>query len=260
MTGALALVQTASDAIYSQAATPYSLPAQLPRSLGERIYAVIVRAAPAPYANAMLAYAAMQRGDLTDAQRYAQALPPSARRDDLLGRVAAARGDHALAQRYFIAADDVFAISDEVDALSTRDPAAAYGVEQQFAKRLERNATHPDALAESYWRLGVLASKLGKPALAMKQYTHAVDLSPLSSKYLISAGFQAYDLHDNADARRYFRRAIAADPGSADAYAGAGMTALRFGDRAAARYYAARSSGFDPHSHALSTLKQLLEQ
>jgi tetratricopeptide (TPR) repeat protein len=260
MAGALALVQIASDAIYSQSATPHSIPALLPAALGERIYSTIVQAAPAPYANAMLAYAAMQRGDLPDAQRFAQALPPSVRRDDLLGRIAAARGDHALADRYFVAADDVFAIGDEVETLSKRDPAAAYRVQEQFVKRLERNATHPDALAESYWRLGVLASKMGNPALAMTHYVRAVDLSPLSAKYLISAGFQAYDLHRDAVARGYFQRALAVDPGSADAYAGAGMTALRFGDRASAKMYAMRSRKYDPHSHALFTLEQLLRQ
>lgn len=257
---ALALVQIASDAVYSKAATPQSLPAHLQPALGERLYHTIALVAPAPYVNATLADAALQRGDLRDAQRYAEALPPSVRRDDLLGRIARSRGDHAQAQRYFLAADDVFAIGDEVDELAKHDPAAAYRVQQVFIAQLERNGTHPDALAESYWRLGVLASKLGQPKLAMTHYVRAVDLSPLSSKYLISAGFQAYDLHENASAQAYFERAIAVDPGSADAYAGAGMTALRLGDKAAARRYAARSRSSDPHSHALYTLDKLLQQ
>jgi tetratricopeptide (TPR) repeat protein len=254
------LVQIASDAIYSQAATPRSFPAQLQPAFGERIYGTIAQVAPAPYVNATLAHAALQRHDLRGAQRYAKALPPSAQRDDLLGRIASARGDHLQAQRYFIAADDVFAVGDEVDALAKRDPAAAYRVEERFAKRLQQSATHPDALADAYWRLGVLASKLGHPADAMTQYTRAVGLSPLSSKYLISAGFQAYDLRDNTAAQAYFQRAIAADPGSADAYAGAGMTALRMGDRASAQKFAARSRRYDPQSHALSTLEKLLHQ
>lgn len=260
MAGALALVQTASDAIYAQAATPQSLPAQLQPTFGERIYRTIARAAPAPYVNATLAYAALQRRDLPDAQRYAAALPTSAQRDDLLGRIASARGDHTAAQRYFIAADDVFAIGAEVDAIAQHDPLAAYGIQRDFIGRLQRSATHPDALAEAYWRLGVLASKLGNSALAMTNYTRAVDLSPLSGKYLISAGFQAYDLKNNVSARTYFQRAIAVDPGSADAYAGAGMAALRFGDRGSARRYAARSRAYDPRSHALLTLEKLLAQ
>ena len=255
----LAFVQVGSDAIFSRAATPHSLPANLSPSLGVKIYGVLARVAPAPYVNAMLADAALQRHDLDAAQRYAQALPASARRDDLLGQIARARGDHAQAQRYFIAADDVFAIGDEVEALAKTDPAAAYDVQRRFVQRLQRTSTHPDALAEGYWRLGVLAAHLAHPADAIVQYRHAVDLSPLSSKYLISAGFQSYDLHDYRTAQAFFQRAIAVDPGSADAYAGAGMTAFRLGDRAAAMRFAARSRAYDPHSHALQTLDLLLK-
>ncbi len=224
------------------------------------MYRTIVAVAPAAYAQDMLAQAALQRGDLADAELYARAMPPSLRRDDLLGRIARTRGDHAQAQRYFIAADDVFAIGEEVDSLAKHDPAAAYRVEDLLRKHLERSATHPDALAEADWRLGVLAANLGRPRLAMTDYTRAVELSPLSSKYLISAGFQSYDLRDNAAAQTYFQRAIAADPGSADAYAGAGMTALRLGNRGLAEMYAARSRKYDPHSHALYTLENLLHR
>jgi tetratricopeptide (TPR) repeat protein len=258
--GSLAFVQIASDAVYSQAGTRASLPSLVSPALGERMYRAIAAVAPAPYVNDMLAQAALERNDLHAAQLYAQALPPSVRRDDLLGRIARARGDHAAAQRYFIAADDVFAIGEEVDELAKRDPLAAYRVEQLFINRLEVNATHPDALAEAYWRLGVLASETGRPAPAMTHYKRAVELSPLSSKYLIAAGFQSYDLHDNATAQQYFQRALEVDPGSADAYAGAGMTALRLGDRASAQRYAARSRRYDPHSHALHTLEKLLRQ
>lgn len=259
LTAALALVQLGSDAIFSKAGTAASLPAHLSPAFGKRVYGAIARIAPAPYVNAMLARAELDEGDLSAAERHARALPPSARRDDLLGRIAHARGDHAAAQRYFIAADDVFAIGEEVETLARRNPAEAYRVERLFVRRLERTATHPDALAEAYWRLGVLASQLGRPALAMTHYARAVNLSPLSAKYLIAAGFQAYDLHDDAAARTDFARAIAVDPSSADAYAGAGMTALRFGDRAAAERYAARSRASDPHSHALRTLESLLQ-
>lgn len=252
-------MQIGSDAIYSKAATPQSLPAHVPIALGERIYRVIASVAPAPYVEEMLADAALERGDLSAAQRYASALPPSVRRDDLLGRIARARGDHAQADRYFVAAGDVFAIGEEVDELAQRDPAAAYRVELSLIRKLEGGSTHPDALAEAYWRLGVLDSNLGRPALAMTHYTRAVALSPLSAKYLIAAGFQSYDLHEYVAAQDYFQRAIAVDPRSADAYAGAGMTVLRLGDRNAARMYAARSRAYDPRSHALSTLEKLLQ-
>lgn len=207
----------------------------------------------------MLARAHFNGGDLTAAQNEAFRLPPSSARADLLGRIARARGDHALAQRDFIAADDVFAIGDEVDALAKRDPWQAYQVQSLFIQRLQRTATHPDALAEAYWRLGVLASKTARPSLALQQYLQAVALSPLSAKYLIAAGFQSYDLRAYAKARSFFLHAIAVDPGSADAYAGAGMAEFKLGNRAAAQRYADRSRRYDPRSHPLLTLDHLLK-
>ncbi len=92
----------------------------------------------------------------------------------------------------------------------------------------------------------------------MQNYTRAVALSPLSEKFLISAGFAAYEMRDDTGAQRYFQRAISVDPASADAYAGAGMTALRDGDRARAQRYAQRARAANPNSHALSTLESQL--
>jgi tetratricopeptide (TPR) repeat protein len=254
----LALVQLGSDGVFSQAGAPQSLPAHVPAQLGVAIYRALHRVAPAPYVDAMLAYAAIDRGDLANAQRYAARLPQGDARSDLLGRIAWLRGDHATAQRDFIAAVDVFGINGEVDALDARDPRAAYALEMRFRERLAQGSTHPDALADADWRLGVLAAKLGMRPAAMAHYRSAVALSPLSEKYLISAGFQAYDLHDDASAKQYFGRAIKIDPGSADAYAGAGMTELRLGNRAAAIAYASRSRACDPNSHALRTLEAQL--
>jgi len=259
LVAALGYVQYGSDAIFSSAGTRHSLPAQIPAAAGLRVYRQIDRIAPAPYVHMMIARAEFDRGDVAAAQNEAFRLPPSSARADLLGRIARARGDHALAQRYFIAADDVFAIGDEVDDLAKRDPARAYRVQDLFVQRLQRTATHPDALAEAYWRLGVLASKTARPALAMQHYLQAVSLSPLSAKYLIAAGFQSYDLHEYAPARTYFVRAVAVDPASADAYAGAGMAEFKLGNRAAAQRYAERSRSYDPHSHPLATLDNLLK-
>jgi tetratricopeptide (TPR) repeat protein len=92
----------------------------------------------------------------------------------------------------------------------------------------------------------------------MQNYERAIALSPLSEKFLISAGFSAYEMRDDAAAARYFERVLAVDPASADAYAGAGMVALRQGDRARARYDAQRARAADPRSHALLTLETKL--
>lgn len=252
-------MQYGSDAIFSAAGTRHSLPAQLNVAAGLRVYRSIERVAPAPYVRMMIARGAFDSGDVTAAQNEAFRLPPSSARADLLGRIARARGDHALAQRYFILADDVFAMGDEIDRLAQRDPAGAYRVQFTFVQRLQRTATHPDALAEAYWRLGVLAAKTARPSLALQHYLQAVALSPLSAKYQIAAGFQSYDLHEYAHALAFFAHAIAVDPGSADAYAGAGMAEFRLGNRAAAQRDAERSRRYDPHSAPLATLDHLLK-
>ena len=254
----LAFVQLGSDAIFAPAASAHSLPGRIPLRTGEAVYSAIARVAPAPYAISMLARAALQRNDLDAARRYASALPASPRRDDLLGRIAQAAGDHRSAQRYFLAAGDIFAIGDEIDAQAKSDPRDAYELQMQLNRRLDAGGTHPDAVAEGYWRAGVLSSKLGRPARALEEYRHAVAISPISAKYLISVGFQAYDLRRLNDARRAFARAIAVDPCSADALAGAGMVALLQGDRVSAQTYAHKSGACDPHSHALYTLRQQL--
>jgi tetratricopeptide (TPR) repeat protein len=255
---ALAAVQLASDAIFSGAAGAHSLPSSLHAQIGVAIYRHIARIADAPYVDAMLARAALDRGDAAQAQAYAARLPQSTRRDHLLALAAQTRGDDAAAQRYFLRAGDIEAIDRAVDALQQRDPARAYDLELALAQRLQQSGTHPDAVAEAYWRLGTLAWMQSKRALAMRNYEQAIALSPLSEKYLISAGFSEYELHDYAAAQRYFARVLAVNPASADADAGMGMAALRQGDRARAQLYAQRARHADPRSHPLLTLESLL--
>lgn len=255
----LGAVQLASDGIFRSAANPRSLPALIAPRTGVTIYRVFERAAPAPFALSMLSRAALDGDDLDTASAYAKRLPLSPWRSDLLGRIALARGDNASAQRDFLAAGDIFAVGSEIDALAQRDPRAAYDLQMRLKDRLQKSGTHPDLVAEAYWRLGVLSAKQGLKERALSEYRQAVDLSPLSSKFLISAGFQAYDLQRNAAARRYFARAISADPCSGDALAGAGMVALRDGRRNAAQTYAARSEACDPNSQALVTLRKQLQ-
>lgn len=203
----------------------------------------------------MLARAALDRGDLTEARKYTLALSTSNRQYDLLGRIAQARGDHAAAVRYFIDADDIFAIDDEVDALAKSDPAAAFALETKIKNRLERTATHPDALAEAHFRLGSLAGRLARPRVTMQEYRRAVELSPISEHYLLWTGYQAYNMGDARAALSYFKRAVSVDPASADGYAGAGLAALHLGDRASAIAYAARARAIDPNDHPLQTLQ-----
>jgi tetratricopeptide (TPR) repeat protein len=263
----LGLVQAASDAIFSRAAAPASVPAHLSADWGASAYAAIEKIAPAPYVAAMLATAALDRNDLPLAQSYAQRLPESPARAELLGRVAQARGDRVQAYLYFVAANDVFAIRREVNRLAARDPMGAYALESRLTNRLERTATHPDALADAYWGLGRLATQLGylEPAHrrawfeeGMRDYDAAVKLAPLAGRYLIAAGSQELNLDQPARAHVFFKRAIDGNPASADAYAGLGVAAFRLGDLASARQYERLSRSYDPHSHFLHTLQALL--
>ncbi len=257
---ALAAVQLASDAIFAVAGAAYSLPARVPLESGAAIYRAISRVAPAPYVDDMLTRAALARGDLMLAQSYARRLPASSNRSELLGRIAQARGDERTAQQLFVKAGDILSIESQVHQLARAlQPASAYALETRLNRRLQEGGLHPDAVAASYWQLGVLAIEWNRAQLAMTNFRRAAALSPISSKYLISAGFQAYVLHLNSEARNDFRSAINVDPRSADAYAGAGMVALRFGDRAAAQRDASRARALNPNSHALGTLQTLLE-
>ncbi len=256
---ALGAVQLASDAIFAGAGSPYALPAHVAPNLGAAIYRGVARVAPAPYVDDMLARAALAAHNLGAARRYAARLPESANRNELLGRIALARGDHGKAQAYFLRAGDVFAIEGEVERLARRNPGAGYALEEQLKLRLERSGTHPDAVAEAYWRLGVLAARQNRLRVALENYRQAVALSPISGKYLIAAGFQAYDINALLEARGFFARAIGVDPANADAYAGAGMVALALGDRASAAAYAARSRALDPNSSPLKTLQAQLQ-
>lgn len=255
---ALGLVQLGSDAIFARAGEPQSLPAHLQPALGVAIYRTIDRAAPAPYADAMLARAALDAGNVSQARAYAKRLPPSAVRDDLLAQAAAMRGDTRTAEAYFVRAGDIEAISRTVAAMTDSNPAGAYALEAALLGRLRRSGTHPDAVAEAHWELGELAWRQQKQQLAMQNYNRAIALSPLSEKYLLSAGFAAYQMKNVAGAQRDFARVLSQNPASAEAYAGMGMVALSQGDRSRAATYAQRARSLDPNSHALATLEALL--
>jgi tetratricopeptide (TPR) repeat protein len=177
----------------------------------------------------MLARTAFDAGDLAGAQRHALLMPASPVRDEMLARVAQARGERQLALEYFLVAPDADAVEQDVRSIARTDPAAAYDLEERFKNRLEALTTHPDAVAEAYWTLGQLATLqadrtprarfvlLGE---SLRNYRKAVNLAPLSEKYLLAAGSEAFLMHDWATARKYYERDIDVNPTSPDAYAG----------------------------------------
>jgi hypothetical protein len=198
----------------------------------------------------MLSYAALARGDLADARLHEARLPDSATRWELLAQIDSAAGDDAGAQANFVRAADDAAVQRAVDRLAASRPSAAYRLERQYQRRLEASATHPDAVAESYWHLGLLATMQARRrpaerarwmAIGLRDYRRAVALAPLSEKYLLAAASQALYIRDLTTARQYFQRGVDVDPASADGYAGLAVVAQRTGDQSAARRYAQRS-------------------
>ncbi|MBV9270850.1 MAG: hypothetical protein JO165_07145, partial [Candidatus Eremiobacteraeota bacterium] len=192
-------MQFASDTILSRAGTAASLPALLPNHAGVAVYRAIERFAPGSYVEAMLARAALDAGDVRTARSYALRLPNSQERSEILGTIAQAQNDDRAAQRYFVDALDYAVVQRDVDTLAFTDPHAAYALELRLQRRLKATATHPDALAESYWVLGQLAtnraiserSPLWANA-ALRYDRNAIALAPLSGKYWIAAGTQSY--------------------------------------------------------------------
>lgn len=257
---AFAVIQLASDALSAPAAVAGTLPRRVPRVFGIAVYRALDRIAPAAYVASTLAGEALDSGDASAAQRYAVQLPASPVRDELLARVALLRGQSLLAQEYFLAAPDPDAVDRRAQVLATADPAASFALERLLRTRLARDATHPDAVAQSDWRMGLFAneqawrqvpgSALQRAWLdrAMDGFDAAVAIAPLSQRYLVAAANQADLLGDRSAAQRLFTQAAQIDPSSGDALAGLGVIAWERGDRTAAQGYLARARALAPGS------------
>jgi tetratricopeptide (TPR) repeat protein len=269
---AFGTIQFASYSLNAQAAAPGTLPTRIAPSFGLAVYRALDFAAPAPFVLSTLATQALASGDLPSAQRYAVRLPASPIRDELLARISQARGDGQIAYEYYLAAPDVAAVQTAIEARERRDPAAAYALERVLEVRLARLTTHPDDVAEARFREGLIANQqafrevpasrrqgfwLGR---GMDAFVSAVDLAPLSDKYLIAAANQAMLLGNLDRAQSFFARAAGANPGSADALAGLGTIAYQRGDVAAARGFLERARRLDARALMVLALQRDLDQ
>ena len=239
---ACAFVQLGSDAVFARAAAPLSLAAHLPPGLGTRVYETLERVAPLPFVEAMLADDALERGDLAAASAHAARMPAGTLRNEYDARVALARGRHDEAIRRFLEAGDDAALQADVRKLiDTGRSREAYALEERVRERLVASKTRPNAVADSWWRLGRLAVRMHDVPEAERDYARAHALAPFNTKYLIESGTLALQRHHADAARASFARAAEIDPGSADAVAGMGLAALDAGDRAEAERLAVRA-------------------
>jgi putative inorganic carbon (HCO3(-)) transporter len=257
----LAFVQIASMSIFASAASPASLAAHLARGLGAQMYASMERIAPLPFVEAVLAEDALQRGDDAVAVRHAERVPAGPIRSELQARAALEQGRTADAMSLYVDAGDDVAI--HVFALRYADRGRvhdAYELERRIRDRLASAETRPNALAESWWRLGLLAQRLGNSREALEDADHAVALAPYNTKYLIDAGLLAVRRGDADAAASLFARASEIDPADADALAGQGIAAFLRRDLAEADRLASRADAINPHATVALLLRQTLAQ
>jgi hypothetical protein len=265
---ALAAVQLASDSLNSAAAAPATVPRLVPPNFGLAVYRLLDRIAPAAYVEATLAQQALARGDADEAVRYAARLPAWPVRDELLARAAQLHGQDMLAAEYFLAAPDPVAVDAAAERRASQNPAAGYSLERLLRERLARSGTHPDAVAEASWKMGLLANRQawrqipGSPAQrrwlerADRDFETAVSLAPFSERYVVAAANQADLVGDRPRARWLFAHAGEIDPGSADAIAGLGVVAWQNGDRSGAAAYLQRARAIDPDALMVRALER----
>ena len=254
-----AFVQLASDAVFARAAAPVSIAAQLPPGLGTRMYQTLERIAPLPFVEAMLTEDALRRGDLAAASAHAARMPAGTRRNEDEARIALARGRHDEAiNRFLEAGDDAALQADVLQLIQSGRAREAYALEDRVRRRLIASKTRPNAVADSWWRLGRLAVRMHDVQEADRDYARAHALAPLNTKYLIESGTLALQQRHADAARASFARAAEIDPASADAVAGMGLAALDRGDRAEARKLAERSAHLNARAPLVVRLQRRL--
>lgn len=255
-----AFVQLGSDAVFARAAAPVSVAAHLPDGLGTRVYATLERIAPLPFVEAMLTDDALQRGDLHAAAVHAARMPAGTLRNENEARVALARGRHDEAIRRFLeAGDDAALQADVLQLIETGHAREAYALEERVRRRLVASKTRPNAVADSWWRLGRLAVRMHDDQEADRDYARAIALAPLNTKYIIESGTLALQRRQADAARALFARAAEIDPASADAAAGMALAALDAGDRAEAERLTARALRLNAHASLARRLQRRLQ-
>jgi tetratricopeptide (TPR) repeat protein len=211
----------------------------------------------------LLARRALAAGDSARAAALAARLGPSTDRSALEAEIAAKRGDMEAARVGWLDAGDYGDLEALVTDLEQRgDARGAERLQATIVDRLAQDRTHPDTLAEAWWRLGVLDAALaerrvsagGPQRRSLAAYQEAIALAPYSAKYLISAASQELNLNELDAAQRYFERAAEVVPGSVLVPVGYGEVAVRRHDFAAARKHLAEARRIDATEPAVERL------
>ncbi|NNM98625.1 MAG: hypothetical protein HKL91_02355 [Candidatus Eremiobacteraeota bacterium] len=261
----LGVVQLGSDALFARAAVPASLPRAVPRAWGTAIYRTIDRIAPAPFVARELGREELRRGDTAMARAYAVTLPAGGARDALFASIERARRDEGAAIEYELAGLDLPRLRARIDAMATH-PRAAYALAVRLRDRLATTTTHPDALANTDWRCGMLATNAvyhgHRPARwnprAHRAFLAAARMAPYDNTYALALAAYYYRTSDNARARRWYRRVVTLNPASPDGWSGLGSIALREGDLTAAHRYLATALRYGPTAGSARTLARRL--
>jgi O-antigen ligase/tetratricopeptide (TPR) repeat protein len=255
-----AFVQLASAAVYGFAGAAYAVPRHLPSALGTRMYEALERVAPLPWVETVLTEDALRRGDLREASAHAARLPLGAVRSDAEARIAATEGRTADAIRKYLDAADDEALQPFVTALALGGrPRDAHALEARIRDRLAATETRPNALADSWWRLGRLALRLHDDREAAADFTRASELAPFNTKYLLAAGLAELRLGDLARADASFSAAGSVDPADADAVAGLGLVALRRNQIESARKLSARADRINARATLANRLRHAVD-
>uniref|UniRef100_E6Q3L1 Uncharacterized protein n=1 Tax=mine drainage metagenome TaxID=410659 RepID=E6Q3L1_9ZZZZ len=259
-------MQLGSDALFARAAVAASLPRAIPKAWGTAIYHAIDRIAPAPFVARELGREALRRGDTASAMAYAVTLPAGGARDALFASIERARGDEGAAIEYELAGLDLPRLLARIGTMERMHPRAAYALAVRLRDRLAITTTHPDALANAYWRCGMLATNAvyhgHRPARwnprAHRAFLAAARMAPYDNTYALAVAAYYYRTSDNARARRWYRRVVTVNPASADGWSGLGSVALREGDLSGAQRYLATALRYGPTAGSARTLARKL--
>jgi len=265
-----ALQVTAAVALRAQAA-PASLAYHAPSAVIDALDSLDPHIYEPEELRRVLGAAALARGDIARAARFAQSLHAGPDRSALEGAIAQRRGDDSGAIADYLAAGDLVRLEALIDATAARgDDARALQLQAVTIAALEKSGAQNDTIAEAYYRQGLLlqasayktgvASPAGHAFEVRSQaaYARASSLAPLEARYLIALGNQDLNVGQLADAVLVFTRLQEHDPTSLEALTGLADWGIRAHDLGSAKRYLDAAERLAPQSPDVARLRARL--